>query len=121
MGPDGALYVSTLTGVPFLAGAAVIYRVVPGEAPTVYAGGFKTITDFDFGADGSLYVVQYASSPVFFGGPGLLIRVAPDGTRTTLSSTLINPTGVVVGPDGAVYVSNRGNLAGVGEVLRIVP
>ena len=120
-GPDGALYVSTLTGVPFAAGAAGIWRIVPGQAPTLYAGGFKTITDFDFGPDGSLYVVQYASSPTFFGQPGLLIRVAPGGARTTLSSSLTNPTGVLVGADGAVYVSNKGNLAGVGEVLRIVP
>ena len=120
-GPDGALYVSTLTGVPFTAGAAAIWRLVPGGAPQVYAGGFKTITDFDWGPDGSLYLVQYASAPVFFGQPGLLIRVAPNGTRTTLNSSLTNPTGVLVGPDGAIYVSNKGNLAGVGEVLRIVP
>jgi glucose/arabinose dehydrogenase len=120
-GPDGALYVSTLTGVPFIAGAASIWRVVPGAAPQVYAGGFKTITDFDWGPDGSLYVLQYASSPTFFGQPGLLIRVAPDGQRTVLNSALTNPTGVLVGPDGAIYVSNKGNVAGVGEVLRIVP
>ena len=120
-GPDGALYVSTLTGAPFVAGAAAIWRVVPGAAPQVYAGAFKTITDFDFGPDGSLYVVQYASSPTGFGQPGLLIRVAPGGARTTINSSLTNPTGVLVGPDGAIYVSNKGNVAAVGEVLRIVP
>lgn len=120
-GPDGALYVSTLTGVPFVDGAAAIWRVAPGAAPTVYEGGFKTITDFDWGPDGSLYVLQYATGPVFFGGPGLLIRVAPGGGRTTIASGLTNPTGVLAGPDGAVYVSNRGNVADVGEVLRIVP
>jgi len=120
-GPDGALYVSTLTGAPFVAGSAAIWRVVPGSAPTVYEGGFKAITDFDWGPDGTLYVVQYASAPLFFGGPGLLIRVAPGGARTTISSSLTNPTGVLVGPDGAIYVSNRGNAVGVGEVLRIVP
>lgn len=120
-GPDGALYVSTLTGVPFTAGAAAIWRVAPGAAPQIYQGGFKTITDFDWGPDGSLYVVQYASSPTFFGQPGLLIRVAPGGARTVLNSALTNPTGVLAGPDGAIYVSNKGNVAGVGEVLRIVP
>jgi glucose/arabinose dehydrogenase len=120
-GPDGALYVSTLTGAPFVAGAAAIWRVVPGGAPQLYAGGFKTITDFDFGPDGTLYVVQYASSPTGFGQPGLLIRVAPGGARDTLSSALTNPTGVLAGPDGAIYVSNKGNVASVGEVLRIVP
>ena len=120
-GPDGALYVSQLTGVPFVAGNASIWRIVPGAAPQIYATGFKTITDFDWGPDGNLYVLQYASSPTFFGGPGLLIRVAPNGTRTTLNSSLTNPTGVLAAPDGAIYVSNRGNVAAVGEVLRIVP
>ena len=120
-GPDGALYVSILSGVPFTAGNAGIYRVVPGEPPVLYVGGFKTITDFDIAPDGTLWIVQYASSPTFFGGPGLLIRVDRDGTRTVVSAALANPTGVLVGPDGAIYVSNRGNLADVGEVLRIVP
>ena len=120
-GPDGALYVSTLTGVPFRPGAAAIYRVVPGQAPVVYAGGFTQITDFAWGADGSLYVLQYASAP-FFGGPGSVVRVAPDdGARTTVINTLTAPTGIAVGPDGALYVSNRGNVEAVGEVLRIVP
>ncbi len=116
-GPDGAVYVSTLTGAPFLPGSAVIYRVAPGGAPTVYAGGFTAITDFDFGPDGSLYVAQFASGP-FLSGPGSLVRVAPDGTRSTVAAGLIAPTGVAVGPDGAVYVTNRGPFVGGGEVLR---
>ena len=37
LGPDGAYYVPTLTGFPFTAGTAAVYRVVPGQAPTVYA------------------------------------------------------------------------------------
>lgn len=120
-GPDGALYVSLLSGVPFTAGAAGIYRVVPGEAPQLYAGGFKTITDFTFGPDGSFYVVEYASSFLFLNGPGKLIKVATDGTRTTITATLNHPTGVIVGSDGAIYISNNGNLPAVGEVLRIEP
>jgi hypothetical protein len=120
-GPDGALYVSLLTGVPFTAGAALIYRVVPGEPLQVFASGFKTITDFTFGPDGSLYVIEYASAPTFFGGPGRLTKVAPDGTRTLITSALNHPTAVLVGNDGAIYVSNNGNLATVGEVLRIEP
>lgn len=35
VGPDRAYYVSELTGVPFTAGAARVYRVIPGEAPSV--------------------------------------------------------------------------------------
>ena len=119
-GPDGALYVSTLTGVPFLPGVASIYRITPGGAPTVFASGFTQITDFAWGHDRSLYVLQYASAP-FFGGNGAVIRVAPDGTRTTITTALFHPTGIAVGRDGDIYVSNNGNLARVGEVLRITP
>jgi hypothetical protein len=119
-GPDGALYVSTLTGAPFLPGAASIYRVVPGQAPQVYAAGFTMITDLDWGSDGSLYVLQHASAP-FFGGPGSVIRVAPGGARTTVATGLSRPAGLRVGPDGALYVANNSPFADIGEVLRIVP
>jgi len=119
-GPDGALYVSTLSGVPFLPGAARIYRVVPGQAPQVYLSGFTMVTDHSWGADGSLYVLQYASLP-FFGGVGSVIRVAPNGNRTTIVTGLSHATGVLAAPDGAIYVSNNGNVASIGEVLRIVP
>jgi len=121
IGPDGAYYVSELTGVPFAAGAARVYRFVPGEAPTIYGDGFKTVTDLAFGQDGSLYVVEHASGPVFFGGPGQLLRVAPDGSRTVVVGGLDRPTSVAVGSDGAVYVTNHGITPGAGEVLRIEP
>ena len=119
-GPDGALYVSTLTGAPFRPASASVYRVEPGAAPTIYATGFTQITDIDWGPDGSLYVLQYASAP-FFGGAGSVVRLKPDGTRATIISTLLHPTALLVAPDGSVYVSNKGNLAAVGEVLHIVP
>lgn len=119
-GPDGALYVSTLSGVPFLPGAAKIYRVGSGGTPAVYADGFKTITDFTFAPDGGLYVLEYASGP-FLTPPGRVIHVAPNGTRTVITTALTNPTGILLGSDGAVYVSNFGNLDNVGQVLKIVP
>lgn len=120
-GPDGALYVSTLSGVPFTTGAAKIYRVVPGHAPQPYLEGFKTVTDFAFAPDGGVYVLQFASSFLFLDGPGALLHVAPDGTRTTITTALFHPTGITVAPDGTVYVSNRGTSSGTGEVLRLSP
>lgn len=120
-GPDGAYYVGELTGVPFAAGAANIYRVVPGQAPEIAYSGFKTILDLDFGPDGSLYVLQHATGP-FLSGNGSLTRIAPDGTRAPVEVpglTLIRPTSVLVGDDGAIFVSNRGTSVGAGEVIRI--
>ena len=121
VGPDGAYYVSELTGVPFAAGFANIYRVVPGHAPTVEWSGFTTVIDIAFGPDGSLYVLEHSTGPVFFALPGRLLKVAPDGTRTTVIDGLTRPGSVAVGPDGALYVSNQSISIGTGEVLRIEP
>jgi hypothetical protein len=96
VGPDGAYYVGELTGVPFATGAARVYRVVPGQAPEVYLEGFTTIIDLAFGPDGSLYVLQHSSAGPFFAGPGSLVRVAPDGARTTILAGLTRPTSVVL-------------------------
>jgi glucose/arabinose dehydrogenase len=76
-------------------------------------------------------VLQHATGAVQAMGPGVLIRVTPDngqpntcaqyqaGTRTTVLGGLSRPTSVVVGPDGAIYVTNNGTSFGGGEVLRI--
>lgn len=117
-GPDGAYYVGELSGAPFAAGAARVYRLVPGGEPTVVLEGFKTIVDMAFGSDGSLYVLEHATGPVFFGGPGQVIRVKPDRTRSVVAGGFIRPTSLLV--DGrTIYVTNNTVTPGVGEVLRI--
>ena len=122
-GPDKALYVGELTGFPFCAGLARIWRVVPGEQPKVFLTGFKMIIDMAYAKDGTLYVLQYASSPFALGGPGQIVRVAVDGTRSILETgaALQQPAGLAIGKDGALYVSNKTVTPGGGEVLRILP
>jgi hypothetical protein len=120
VGPDGAYYVSELTGIPFATWNASVYRVVPGEPPSVYIDGFRMIIDIAFDTEWNLYVLQYATTPgALFGRSGVLTRVAPDGTRTTVISGLRTPTSVAIGPDGFLYVTNLGNFPAVGEVVRI--
>ena len=127
VGPDGAYYVSTLTGFPFTADTAIVYRVVPGQAPTPYAWNLTALTDLAFGADGSLYVLQHGSAipgvPFPFAGPGAIRIVPPGGggSSTLVAGGLPRATGLVVGDDGALYVSVNGASAGNGAVWRIVP
>jgi hypothetical protein len=134
VGPDGAYYVSELTGAPFLDGAANIYRVVPNGVailnPDVYLSGFKSVIDIAFDAHGNLYVLQFATGAT--GNPvnsGVLRRVelfgcttAPnDCPRKDVVTALNRPTSFAIGPDGAIYVTNNGTSPTAGQVLRIEP
>lgn len=122
-GPDGALYVTELTGFPFIPGVANIYRVVPGHAPTVYASGLTNLTSLAFAPDGTLYAVQIADAGLASGGPpvGSLLRVAPDGSGQTtqaVASGLFAPYGVAL-HDGSAYVSVCSVCAEGGQVVRV--
>ncbi len=135
-GPDGALYIGELTGFPFPVGGAHVNRFMSGEETTVYADGFTNILDVAFDSAGNLYVLELAANSLLSGNTaGALIRVAPDGTRETIiagsaansssreaaGSALVNPTGMTVGSDGMIYISNNGRAAGTGQVIRIDP
>ena len=122
VGPDGAFYVSQLTGFPFPVGGARIYRVEPGGgAPEIYAEGFTNVTDLAFGRDGSLYVLEIATNGLLsMDRTGALKRVAPDGSQeTVVSEGLEAPTGLAISRHGKIYISNNGDLAGEGEVVRV--
>lgn len=125
-GPDGALYVSQLTGFPFPPGGARVYRIVPGPGatPTIYAEGFTNIIDLEFDARGNLYVLEIDTNGLL--APpvtGRLARVnAGTGTVDTVASEgLVMPGGMAIGPDGAIYVSNYGTAPGAGQVVKIQP
>ena len=81
-GPDGAIFVSHLTGFPFPKGGASIWRVVPGRDPVKYATGLTGVTDLAFAKDGSLYAVQITdeglAAPVD-PNPGSVVRVPQGG------------------------------------------
>jgi hypothetical protein len=126
IGPDGAYYVGELTGFPFPPGEARVYRVVPGSEPEIFASGFSAIIDIAFGSDGSLYVLEIAANGLLeaeLNGnfAGALIKVAPDGTRTTVTEDLVLPGGIAVGKDGYLYVTNYSTFPGMGQVLKIMP
>lgn len=113
VGPDGALYVGTLRGVPSDPGSASIYRVVPGHEPQVWASGLTSVTSIAFDQQGRLLATEFnigglLSPPTV---NGALVRVSSNGkTVTTLPVPgLYQPTGVAVSWDGTVYVSNYGD------------
>lgn len=148
-GPGKSLLVAELTGGPFFPGEANIWRVERNGTATPYLTGFTTIIDIDWSCDGKhLYVLQI-SSGMLMAGPPVLLKVDPKtNTRTQIAGAeLTRPTSVVAdcrhsgddddfrfaGDDDdddddrggkqhrdVLYVSNKGTLPAVGEVLRLV-
>ncbi|MEQ8959046.1 MAG: ScyD/ScyE family protein, partial [Coleofasciculus sp. C2-GNP5-27] len=121
VGPDDAFYMGELTGFPYPEGGARVFRLNSENQPEVYAEGFTNIIDLEFDPEGNLFVLEYATNSILSGDPtGALIRVAPDGTRTTLlDQELRFPTALAVGSDNSIYVSNNGFVGGQGEILRV--
>ena len=128
VGPDGALYVGLLRGVPSNPGTAEVYRLVPGHKPAIWARGLTSITAIAFDRRGRLLATEYNTGGLLSpaNAPGALVRVSSDGrTVTTLPiHALYQPTGVAVSDDGTVYVSNYGNSNTVtssrgGEIVKI--
>lgn len=116
VGPDGALYVGELGGSPFDLGTSSVYRIVPGHRARVFARGFTAIGDIAFDHEGRLLVLELDKKGL--NDPGLndghpasgeIIRVGPDGRKTTLvSSGLDFPTGIAVGSGDTFYLSEFG-------------
>ena len=123
-GRDGQLYVTQLTGFPFPVGGANVYRVDPVTGTqTVVAGGFTNLVDLAFDAAGDLYVLEHDVDGLL--GPstdGAIARITPAGAvqRIALApGALTHPTGLTVGPVGALYVTDHATTAGAGRILRI--
>jgi glucose/arabinose dehydrogenase len=126
VGPDGAVYVGQLTGFPFPAGDAKIWRLEDlnsdGDAmeegeKTAYAEGLTAVVDIEFGHDGTLYAVEIAKNGLLAAEEaepddveavtGAIIAVASDGSLSEVVSTgLILPGGVAVAEDGSLYITN---------------
>lgn len=116
-------------------GASAIYKLNRRGEVTKWVGGFTTILGLVAGRHGEFYVLESMPAPGFPGpadqGAGQIVRVDRWGNKTVIATGFNFPTGMTMGPDGNLYVSNNGIVpapvaagpdgkgAGLGQIMRV--
>ncbi|MGI8402736.1 MAG: ScyD/ScyE family protein [Gemmatimonadaceae bacterium] len=116
-----ALYISSLGEFPGTPGSQKILRISRSGDVTEVASGFTAVLGLDFDARGRLYVLEIGEAGGFPApGAGRVLRLDSNGNRVVVVDGLFLPTGLRVGPDGWLYISNKGfGPPQPGEILRV--
>ena len=126
----GVFYVSNLGQFdPDALNTQSVYRVTPSGHIKVVATGLSKVLGIAFDRRARLYVLETSYSTTDPGpepATARLIRIDPNGKQDVLldgsSGILSVPSGMTVGPDGALYISNVGFGAppiGLGQIVRV--
>ena len=137
VGPDGAIYATELTALPYPEGYARVLRVgdpdgvasfdgrTPGGTNQIYASGFDQLNGLTFDEDGALYALEYVNATDVYDPtlspedlpPSNLIRVDPDGTREVISGEELRFGNYVFAHEGKVYAAINNGAIDAGQVL----
>lgn len=109
-GEDGKLYVSFLSGAPFIPGSAKVVQVDADGNVSDYSLGHTMLTDLQTAPDGNLYAVSFGmfteEGPVF--NSGSIIRILSDGSAEVVVDGLPFATGLAIDAEGNGYVAING-------------
>ena len=123
----GPLYVGALGTFPFAPEDGLVYQVgYPTGATSVYASGFSSVTDVEYGP-GGLYAVTFGDQAAAADGPpwdpftGKILKVNGDGTMTPVVDGLTFATFVAFDGDTAYVANNSLSIPGVfeGQIWKI--
>jgi sugar lactone lactonase YvrE len=120
----GNFYMGNLSTFPIAGGASAIYKITPSGQIKVDVSGLNTVLGLVFDNSDRMYVLEMTvGAPFPTPGTGRVLRVDPSGSKTVIASGLSLPTGMTMGPDGNLYVSNWGfspAAIGGGQVMKII-
>jgi hypothetical protein len=118
----GSFYIGNLEVFPIVQGGAKVLQVNRNGEITATKTGFTNILGTLVDRHGSLYVLESTTgNPMPTPDTGMIVRLNPDGSMDTIATGLSLPSGMTFGPDGALYVSNKGFgfPPGQGEIVRV--
>jgi hypothetical protein len=121
----GDFFVGNLGTFPIVPGSALVLKITPSGQLKPWVTGLTTVLGSVWDDRDRLYVLESSTVP---GNPtpftGRVRRIDPSGQATTIADGLFLPSGITLGPDGNLYVSNVGFgplflVVGQGQVLKI--
>ena len=119
----GEFYIGNLNTFPSIKGSSIIFKVNKRGKAKVYATGFTNVLGVAFDKKENLYVLEMSAID---GGPapntGRVVRINHHGERKVIVDSLFFPTAMTFGPDGDLYISNKGFgllIPGFGEILKV--
>ncbi|MEO8394883.1 MAG: ScyD/ScyE family protein [Chloroflexota bacterium] len=107
---NGMIYVSLLSGAPFIPGSAKVVQVAEDGTVSDFATGLTMLTDLQMGSDGNLYATSFGmftqQGPV--PNSGSVIRILKDGAAETVIAGLPFATALGLDANGNGYVAING-------------
>jgi hypothetical protein len=106
---SGNLFFSHLGTFPVDPGSQKVFSLTRGGDLSVVAHGLTAVLGLDFDANGRMYALEMTHGAGFpTPGTGRVVRVNADGTKHVIVDGLFFPTAMRFGPDGKLYISNKG-------------
>ena len=110
LGAEDNMFVSLLSGAPFIPGTAKVVQVSQDGTVSDFALGMTMLTDLKMGPDGNLYAVSFGmfteEGPVF--NSGSVVRILPEGKTETIIQGLPFATAIAIDAGGNGYVAING-------------
>ncbi|MEO8879133.1 MAG: ScyD/ScyE family protein [Gemmatimonadaceae bacterium] len=122
---DEGFFVGNLGTFPVMPGSEQIFKVTPSGKLRTWVTGLTTVLGSVWDHRDRLYVLESTTVP---GGPtpftGRIRRFDRSGRITMIADNLFLPSGMTLGPDGNLYVSNVGFgplslVVGQGQILKV--
>jgi len=119
---NGNTYFGNLHPFPIVNGSSNIYKL-NGTSATVFASGLTTVLGLVADKYNRLYVLQNTTdNPFPTPSAGSIVMIDKNGNKETIASGFNLPTGMTMGADGNLYVSNVGfgpGALGGGQILKV--
>jgi len=120
---NGNFLVSNLNTFPIANGKSSVFKITPGGEISIWATGLNAVLGIAVDEKYRVYILETtAGAPFPTPGMGRIIRINTNGSKEIIYSGLSLPTGLTIGPDKNLYVSNNGygpTSIGGGQVLKI--